>query len=449
MGVTKRPPGPPKREKLTEEKVHSYPLAQGGDFFVWDLAQPGFGVRIGKTRKVYVCQWKALDGKRKLVTIGNVGDWKFKEARQEAGELRKKGRKGGDPIAERRQLQERLEAGVTLADFFERTFLPNRDSIKATTRRFYKDTFNRYIKPELGDLRLEDITTAQVIKTLSEERVKANWSPKRKKPADDDPVISQRHACMRTLRTVLGHAEHLRFIPHNPCSGLRMKIPRERTDFLREDEISALLKEIDRQVEVWRAGKPKEVEGVDGRKAEPGISPHAAALFKLLLFTGARLNEIARAKWEWLDWEEKMIRLPDSKVGEARIILIQPAMDVLRDLYEQRTQDEWIIEGRDGRKPISGAGKCWRRVREKAGFPSLTIHGLRHSFASALAMKGVSLAAIGRLLNHSNIATTSRYAKFSTAALHETASTMAKIVEAASELKVEGVPVAKEAEAGE
>jgi Phage integrase family len=54
--------------------------------------------------------------------------------------------------------------------------------------------------------------------------------------------------------------------------------------------------------------------------------------------------------------------------------------------------------------------KPWRRIREKASLHGLRIHDLRHSFASTAAGMGMSLPMIGKLLGHSQPATTARYA---------------------------------------
>ena len=62
------------------------------------------------------------------------------------------------------------------------------------------------------------------------------------------------------------------------------------------------------------------------------IGPHAAAALRLLIFTGARLREILRLKWDYVDFERGLLLLPDSKTGRKTIVLNAPAMKVLADL---------------------------------------------------------------------------------------------------------------------
>jgi integrase len=69
-------------------------------------------------------------------------------------------------------------------------------------------------------------------------------------------------------------------------------------------------------------------------KASESISPGGEAYLlhagnRLLVLTGARLNEILSLRWEWVDFEAACLRLPDSKTGAKTIYLNAPALDVL------------------------------------------------------------------------------------------------------------------------
>jgi integrase len=54
--------------------------------------------------------------------------------------------------------------------------------------------------------------------------------------------------------------------------------------------------------------------------------------------------------------------------------------------------------------------RFWDQIRNKAGIPEVRIHDLRHTFASLLVSGGMSLPMIGRLLGHTQVQTTHRYA---------------------------------------
>ena len=75
-----------------------------------------------------------------------------------------------------------------------------------------------------------------------------------------------------------------------------------------------------------------------------------AYLFKLrlLLLTGARVNEVLQARWDWVDWDRKCIVPPDSNTGSKPIFLSDPTLAVLRDLSArpEAATGGFIIKGR-------------------------------------------------------------------------------------------------------
>jgi site-specific recombinase XerD len=72
----------------------------------------------------------------------------------------------------------------------------------------------------------------------------------------------------------------------------------------------------------------------------------------------------------------------------------------------------------------------WQTVRSRAGLDDVRLHDLRHSFASRALALGETLPVIGKLLGHSDIETTARYAHLSQDAIHETAERIAESIAA-------------------
>jgi integrase len=154
-------------------------------------------------------------------------------------------------------------------------------------------------------------------------------------------------------------------------------------------------------------------------EVEKSEDPYAIAALRLLIFTGCRRDEILTARWEWLDWDRRLLNLPDSKTGAKTIYLSESAIEVVRGIA--RVPDNpYIIAGRRAGKRWVNLRKVWVRIREKAGLPAVRdnsgktqpvrLHDLRHSYASLLASGGASLPMIGALLGHANPTTTARYA---------------------------------------
>ena len=103
------------------------------------------------------------------------------------------------------------------------------------------------------------------------------------------------------------------------------------------------------------------------------------------------------------------MRLPDSKTGAKVVHLGDPAITVLRAV-PRREDDLFVIAGSTPGRPIKDLHHYWQRIRNRAGLEGVRIHDLRHSYASGGLLVGEGLPMIGKLLGHSNIETTARYA---------------------------------------
>jgi len=136
---------------------------------------------------------------------------------------------------------------------------------------------------------------------------------------------------------------------------------------------------------------------------------YAISAIRLLILTGCRLNEIMSLKWTEVDFANGCLRLSDSKTGARVVHLGPPALDLLKNLKRQ-PKNPWVICGKipgTNRKEIQ---KFWQRIRKRAGIEDVRIHDLRHSFASNAVAQGMSLPMIGKLLGHTQVQTTARYA---------------------------------------
>jgi integrase len=155
-----------------------------------------------------------------------------------------------------------------------------------------------------------------------------------------------------------------------------------------------------------------------------GAHPNVVAIIRLLLLTGARLSEISTLRWTFVDFERSCVRLPDSKTGAKVVRLGAPALAILSAMPRI---SEFVFPGRAVRSgraaPISKSciEHVWWNIRARAGVSDLRLHDLRHAYASAAAMGGMSLPMIGQLLGHRQASTTARYAHFAADPVQEAA----------------------------
>jgi len=127
------------------------------------------------------------------------------------------------------------------------------------------------------------------------------------------------------------------------------------------------------------------------------------------MFTGCRLSEIQKLRWEHVDLATGELRLPDTKTGAKVVHLGDPAIAVLRNL-DKHDNNPWVIAGRKPDGHLTDLQHPWRRIRARAVLDDVRIHDLRHSFAGGGLLVGEGLPMIGKLLGHTQVQTTARYA---------------------------------------
>jgi integrase len=133
------------------------------------------------------------------------------------------------------------------------------------------------------------------------------------------------------------------------------------------------------------------------RKIADHCSPRAQAAIWAALLTGARRGEIFKIRLG--DIGKDTITLPAShtKTLRTRVIPIIPALRPWLRYFPLTIT-------------VDGVKSAWRRARVKAGLHHANFHDLRHSCASIMIGLGVDLYTISKILGHSNVRTTQRYA---------------------------------------
>ena len=192
---------------------------------------------------------------------------------------------------------------------------------------------------------------------------------------------------------------------------------------LREGETIGLPYEVD-------GSKPgaKHAPKLDNRRVK--LDPFAVTAIWLLILTGARLREILDAQWQHVDLQRGILFLQDSKTGRKPVYLSAAAQTVLGAVPKIEGNPHIIAGMKDG-APKADLKKPWRAVTRAAGLQGVRIHDLRHSFASIGAGASLGLPIIGKLLGHSQAATTQRYAHLDADPMRRAAETIGTTIAAA------------------
>ncbi|MCP4314892.1 MAG: site-specific integrase [Hyphomicrobiales bacterium] len=137
------------------------------------------------------------------------------------------------------------------------------------------------------------------------------------------------------------------------------------------------------------------------------LSRNGLDSIRLLLLTGCRRQEILGLRWEEVEFGAQCLRLADTKSGPQTRPIGNAALDVIRD-RDRSTKYVFPADSPTGH--YVGLPKIWAAVARRAGLTPMSIHGMRHRFASAAAEMNFSELIIAGMLGHSFNSVTARYA---------------------------------------
>ena len=248
---------------------------------------------------------------------------------------------------------------------------------KPKTESLYRTAIDRHIGPALGTMAVKDVRSSHVIELHDRLR--------------DTPSMANHVVAM--LSKMFSLAQTWELVPRhrNPCKVVRHYRDQSRERFLTPEEyrsVGAALREVEADGSMW----------------QPAI-----AAIRLLMLTGCRKSEILTLRWDDVDRTAGEFRLRDGKRGPRMVPLTTPVLKVL-DGIERVEGIPWVIRSQKPGIHLPGLNYYWNRIRGRAGLEGVRIHDLRHSHASRVLALGETLTMIGRLLGHSKVGTTARYA---------------------------------------
>lgn len=305
--------------------------------------------------------------------------------RDQAGKKRKAGgyKLKKDAEAARKRIEAEVAEGtygresLTFAEFYER-WIASKHNLKRSSLRSYEHTFRLHILPTFGEMTLEEIESDDVQAWVN-DLTKSDLSP---------ATVGR---CFRYFRACMKQAEAWGRIDKAPT--MKINLPRpsdEEMTFLEYPEIIRLLDMAD----------------------EPEMT-----LFAVLAFSGLRLGEALALRWQDIDFEVSRIRVsrswslghftsPKTKTSK-RNVPIMPVLEGVLVEHRQRQgkpRQDALLFSFDGKRPLdpANARKRFLEALDAAGLEHVTMHSLRHSYASLMLSVGTSIKGLQNALGHAS-----------------------------------------------
>lgn len=148
-------------------------------------------------------------------------------------------------------------------------------------------------------------------------------------------------------------------------------------------------------------------------EAEPNLKMRTA--FVTIYAAGLRVSEVVALTARDIDSTRMVIRIQQAKGRKDRYVMLsEQLLAILRSYWKRTRPPLWLFPGPDPLKPLTTRSlqRSFRWAADKAGLDSsVTVHTLRHSFATHLLEQGVDIRVIQDLLGHRQITSTTRYAR--------------------------------------
>ena len=336
------------------------------EYTVWDTRIAGLGVRVRPSGgRSWIFLRKTGGGTRRIF-LGQAELKTVEEVRRECHAL-------AAELGSEDKPDKIRHAVPSFRDFVAGTWKEAHcDRYKPSTQRGVRSILAGQLLPAFGSKPLDRISPTQVRRWFD---IYSRTAP------------GGANRALDLLRQIMNVAVACSHIDTNPARGVKRNRRAALTRFLSREEIARLHRVLDRQT----------------RKS----SRQQADIIRLLLLTGCRKGEILRLRWSAV--QDDILVLADSKTGPRTVPLNTQARRILE--RQPRGPSSFVFPSpRDLARPRGPNLPLWYPVRREAGIEDVRLHDLRHTHASHAIMNGVPVPVVSRLLGHSNVSMTLRYA---------------------------------------
>ena len=364
------------RLKLTKTVVDAA-RPEKAPYELRDAAIPGFLLKVTPTgRKVFMVAYVANNGQRRKPAIGRFGEITVEQARAIAQDWLADVRKGKDPSAEKSAARR----APTVKELFERFIADyseprNKPSTVGANRGYGK----LYVIPHLGQTKVADVTRSDISGLMKKMS---------KFPTNANRVLS-------AVRKMFNMAEVWGMRPDgsNPSRHVPKFPERGKTRLITDAELKRLYAYLSKA----------EDEGLE--------HPFILLAIRLQFEFAARMSEILKLEWAWVDLDNRRVEWPDSKTGGMSKPMSAEAVRLVEAAPRLEKSPYVCPSILDPNRPMPKHTyyKGWQRILGRAGLPRIGTHGIRHRAATDIANSGIPVKVGMALTAHRTVTMFMRY----------------------------------------
>ena len=325
---------------------------------LWDSDTPGLVVRRQKSATItFSVIYRTKEGVQRWQKLGHLGNWTLEQARTKASKIRRAADNGEDPAQEKYDARNSPTVAELLDLYVADMQSARHNGKKLSTQSSDLSRVKTHIRPKLGKSKVSAVTTAQIESFMN-----------RCSPGSAKRILQLTSA-------IFTYAQKKKMRSDNPCRGITKPADVRKTRRLSEAEYAQL-----------------------GKALEGDPSP-VGEVFLALALSGWRSSEMRLLKRSEVDLERGCATLSDTKTGKS----VRPLSGALIAIIQRQDSaaGEFVFPLK-----TNSIHHHWERLQIPK---EVTMHTLRHSFASLAADMGYSDHVISGLLGHRQQSITSRY----------------------------------------
>ena len=400
---------------FTKKTLLDLPIPKGKRETYKDIKERGLSIYITNNGIRTFFIRKRVEGKDEKIIIGNFPDLSVDNARNKALEIKSFVAKGINPNDTKRQSRAEYTLGQLFEEYMTRYSKPNKKSWKYDEREILK-FLGEWFRRKISKIKNQEIRKLH-------EMTKANNG------------LYQANRLLERIKSMYNKAIEWEYIKENPANGIKKYKETKRERFLLPLEIKTFFEALEQEKNII-----------------------ARNYFKILFFTGARKSNVLAMRWEEIDFERRIWRIPETKNGDPQDVpLIDYALEILNSIPKT---NEWVFPSDTSKVGhFADPKRPWQRIRILAtlslsktnpalkeiieelqsefskviplttlfkliekeiakkglslpkGVMDLRIHDIRRTLASYQAITGTSLTIIAKTLGQKSLEATQIYAR--------------------------------------